>query len=101
MQLLKYAYYNSELLQKGMELVRLFYPVIVYNGPLYECYFTNELVVKEIDYVRYVANGIPENNETVVIDVVSLSKFHEYLELIMQELEIYDPTNAYNLYSRQ
>jgi hypothetical protein len=58
----------------------LLYPVIVYEGNMFECYVHDDaLQVSQIDHVCYLSGGIPEDATPTYIDVMTLDYFPKYL----------------------
>jgi len=64
-------------------------PIIVFDGQMFECYYddTGELKTPEIKYTRFLSHGLPKQRFPVLIDIVTLSYFPEYLKLIETELQ--------------
>lgn len=78
-------------------------PVIVFEGDMFE-YYTKpklfleglernikeqreEFPIKRIQHVPFLSNGIPEDPASIIIDVVTLDYFPNYIELIKKEFE--------------
>ena len=56
-------------------------PIIVFDGGLFECYFEKEQIrTCETNYVRCLVYGLPTQKIPILIDVVTLKYFSEYLK---------------------
>jgi len=85
-QLLKSIHYSEDLPYEDREKTLIF-PVLVINGNILEAYFEkNELSIKKINHIRYLSNGIPEYTKTVILDIVALNFFNEYIQTIKEEV---------------
>ena len=61
-------------------------PIILFDGFLFECYYEEgQILTKIIDYVRYLAHGLPNQRLPALIDVMTLNYFPTYLKLIEKE----------------
>ena len=90
MQVLKSIEYSKDLKYFDQDKDLLF-PVIVFDGKMFQCdIIEDEIELSEIDYVRYVSSGLPENNIQVCIDVMTLKYFPEYLDSLEREIKKYD-----------
>lgn len=80
----------------------LIIPVIVFEGDMYEYYYKSdvysshglvkkgveeEMKIEKIDCISFVSNGFPEDPTPVLIDVVSIDYFSEYIQNVKEEYE--------------
>jgi len=63
----------------------LLYPLIIYEGNIFKCTYKNEIVIEEIDYIRYLTGGIPSNRVSTFIDVITLDFLPHYLDSVKKE----------------
>ena len=61
-------------------------PIILFDGHIFECYYDQkELITPEIEYTRYLTQGLPNQRIPALIDVMTLDYFPKYLEEIENE----------------
>lgn len=68
---------------------QIFFPVIVFDGPMWEFYKEKgELKVEEIDYLQYLSVVLTKEGEfPCLIDVVKSSYFAQFLKLVNKSIE--------------
>jgi len=69
-------------------IILIFYPLIIFDGPLYELELVNEKPkLNPSQYIQYfTSHGFPEP-EMFIIDVVRKDYLHEYLEILENEIK--------------
>lgn len=77
---------------ENYERVEIFYPIIVFEGNMYEATFTNDnIVLFPREYLRLQFDYHSGNyNGKYFIDVVKKEKFPSYLNEVTYDLEIFD-----------
>lgn len=91
MQLLKAIDHQEHLIMMEnyikMQDIDMIIPLIVFNGNMFECYYEkDDLIIKKIDFIRYLTHGLPNQKMPVLIDVTTLNFFPEYLNLLEGEI---------------
>ena len=72
---------------------RIIYPVIVFDGDIYEVQITGkDVALNKVDYVKFLSSMISQITP-ILIDVVTLGYFPSYLNLINKEL---GPSHSYS-----
>lgn len=81
----------DEFVKNPCELVFLFYPLIVFEGKMYEAkFFKDDIVLDEKDYVQLFVDYQSGNYKgEFCIDVVTKEKSKEYMEDIRNDLVIF------------
>jgi len=62
-------------------------PMVLFDGTIFKCYYglNGELLTPKIEYVRYLAHGLPNQKIPALIDVMTINYFPKYLKLIEKE----------------
>ena len=80
-------YYTKQVKKSDKKLDFRVYPVIVFDGEIYEFSIQDgELKIEPIEYLQYLSWGRAKM-EINLVDVVRKDYFEEYLKIINQELE--------------
>ena len=62
--------------------------MILFDGKLFTCNLVDEeLTVSEMDYIKYLSSGLPEEPLNLFIDVMTLNYFPTYLALVEEEVK--------------
>jgi len=86
---LKYSeVYDTKTETETILKQRILYPIIVFDGQIFNCNLVDEdIKISEIQFVRYLSNGLSEDYTPVLIDVMTLTYLPIYLEALQIELE--------------
>ncbi|MFB0502245.1 MAG: hypothetical protein ACETWE_00225 [Candidatus Bathyarchaeia archaeon] len=85
-QVLRPLFSFSELMKDSKVKNIVTYPVIIYDGEIYEISVGDkDLAIKPIDYLQFVAGGTPEKLQPTLVDVMRKNHFPNFLKRLDQE----------------
>lgn len=79
--------YGNTITKLPVNPYTVIYPIIVFDGPLYEVeIIEEEVVVNPIDYIPYQVSGISSLDESFLIEVMTKNFFPHYLMKLKDEI---------------
>ena len=82
----------SDFAENPIELVNIFYPLIVFEGKMYEAkFFNNDIELERREYVQlFVDYQSGRYKGEFCIDVITKERFSEYLKEVLDDLAVFD-----------
>jgi hypothetical protein len=83
---------SDEFVEDPSELVSIFYPLIVFDGKMYEAIFSNdEITLEKREYVQlFVDYQSGRYKGEFCIDVITKERFSDYLKDVQDDLIVFD-----------
>jgi hypothetical protein len=83
---------SDEFFKDPFELISIFYPVIVFDGKMYEAKFSNdEITLERREYIHLFIDYMSGRYKgTFCIDVVTKERFQEYLKDVLTDLTVFN-----------